>query len=139
MSFNSDPNKHAVEVSFSKKKNPMNSNLYSFNDAPIKNVPEQRHLGTILDSKLSFSSHIKSINSKSRQGIGILRFLTKYLPRHTLNEIYKLYVWPHLDHGDIVFHITHKICEFSHDHKLTNPMEKLEAVQYSAELSVTGA
>ena len=100
---------------------------------------EQKHLGIILDSKLSFASHIKAVISKSRQGIGMLRFLSKYLPRHTLNEMYKLYVRPHLDYGDVIYHIPHNICEFSHSVILTNQMEKLESVQYSAALAVTGA
>ena len=98
MSFNPDPTKQAVEVTFSKKRSPVNHPPIFFNEAPVKNVPEQRHLGIILDSKLSFASHIKTVISKSRQGIGMLRFLSKYLPRHTLNEMYKLYVRPHLDY-----------------------------------------
>ena len=92
MSFNPDPTKQAVEVTFSKKRSPVNHPPIFFNEAPVKNVPEQRHLGIILDSKLSFASHIQTVISKSRQGIGMLRFLSKYLPRHTLNEMYKLYV-----------------------------------------------
>ena len=139
MSFNPDPNKQAVEVTFSKKRIPMNHPPISFNDVPVTNVQEQKHLGVILDSKLSFTSHIKSLISKSRQGIGMLRFLSKYLPQHTLNEIYKLYVRPHLDYRDVIYHIPHKTCEFSHSCKLTKQMEKLEAVQYSAALAVTGA
>ena len=63
----------------------------------------------------------------------MLRFLSKYLPRHTLNEIYKLYVQPHLDYGDVIYHIPHKTCEFSHSFKLTNQMEKLEAVHARTE------
>ena len=69
----------------------------------------------------------------------MLRFLSKYLPPHTLNKMYKLYVRPHLDYGAVIYHIPHKVCEFSHSLKLTNQMEKLEAVQYSAALAVTGA
>ena len=139
MSFNPDPNKKAVEVTFSKKRIPMNHPPIFFNDIPVKKVQEHKHLGIILDSKLSFNSHIKSIISKSRQGIGMLRFLSKYLPRHTLNDIYKLYIRPHLDYGDVIYHIPHNMCEFSHCFKLSNQMEKLEAVQYSAALAVTGA
>ena len=69
----------------------------------------------------------------------MLRFLSKYLPRHTLNEMYKLYVRPHLDYGDVIYHIPHNICEYSHSVVLTNQMEKLESVQYSAALAITGA
>ena len=67
-----------------------------FNNIPVKKVDEHKHLGIILDSKLSLSAHIKSAISKSRKGIGLLKYLSKYLPRHTLIEIYKLYVRPHL-------------------------------------------
>ena len=62
-------------------------------------VDEHKHFGNILDSKLSFSAHIKSAISKTRKGIGLLKYLSKYLPRHTLNELNKLYVRPHLDYG----------------------------------------
>ena len=86
----------------------------------------------LLDSKLSFSSHIKSAISKTRKGIDLLRYLSKYLPRHTLNELYKLYVRPHLDYGDVIYHIPPKVCEFSQTIILPNQMEKLESAQYSA-------
>ena len=129
MSFNLDLTKQAVEVTFSKKRCPANHPPIFFNDVPVKKVQEQKHLGIILDSKLSFASHIKAVISKSRQGIGMLRFLSKYLPRHTLNEMYKLYVRPHLDYGDVIYHIPHNICEFSHSVILTNQMEKLEYVR----------
>ena len=105
ISFNPDPNKKAVEVTFSKKRIPMNHPPIFFDDIPVRKVQDHKHLGIILDSKLSFNSHIKSIISKSRQGIGMLRFLSKYLPRHTLNDIYKLYIRPHLDYGDVIYHI----------------------------------
>ena len=69
----------------------------------------------------------------------MLRFLWKYLPRHSLNEIYKLYIRPHLDDGDIIYHIPQNTCQFSQTVTLTNSMEKLESVQCSAALAVTGA
>ena len=139
MSFNPDPNKQAVEVTFSKKRSPVNHPPIFFNEVPVKNVQEQKHLGIILDSKLSFASHIKAVISKSRQGIGMLRLLSKYLPSHTLNKMYKLCVRPHLDYGDVTYHIPQNVWEFSHSVVLTNQMEKLESVQYSAALAVTGA
>ena len=102
-------------------------------------VEEHKHLGIILDSKLTFSAHIKSAISKSRKGIGLLKYLSKYLPRHILNELYKLYVRPHLDYGDVIYHIPAKVCQFSGSIVLPNLMEKLESVQYSAARAITGA
>ena len=61
------------------------------------------------------------------------------MPRHTLNESYKLYVRPHLDYGDVIYLSPAKVCEFSHSVILPNQMEKLESVQYSAALALSGA
>ena len=102
-------------------------------------VVEHKHLGLVLDSKLSFSTHIKSSISKARKGIGMLRFLSSYLPRNTLNDLYKLYVRPHLDYGDVIYHDPPNLCEFSGNTTLSNQMEKIESVQYSAALAVSGA
>ena len=124
---------------FSRKKIEIDHPVIHFNDIPVKKVDEHKHLGITLDSKLSFSAHIKSAISKTRKGIGLLKYLSKYLPRHTLNELYKLYVRTHLDYGDVIYHIIPaKVCEFSQNIILPNLMEKLESVQYSAALAVTG-
>ncbi len=139
MSFNPDPQKQAVELIFSKKKSEIDHPVILFNNIPVMKVVEHKHLGITLDATLSFSAHIKAAISKARKGIGMLRFLSRYLPRHTLNELYKLYVRPHLDYGDVIYHNPPKVCDFTGSTTLSSLMEKLESVQYSAALAVTGA
>ena len=85
MSFNPDPQKQAVELVFSRKRNGTDHPVILFNNIPVEKVNEHKHLGIILDSKLSFSAHINSAISKTRKGIGLLKYLSKYLPRHTLS------------------------------------------------------
>ena len=138
MSFNPDPQKQAVELTFSRKKIEIDHPVMSFNNIPVKKVDEHKHLGITLDSKLSFSAHIKSAISINRKGVGLLKYLSKYLSRHTLNELYKLnyYVRPHLDYGDVIYYIPAKVCEFSQNIILPNLMEKLESLQYSAALNI---
>ena len=97
-------------------------------------MDKHKHLGLVLDSKLSFLSHINAAISKSRKALGLLKFLSKYLSRETLNALYILYIRPHLDYGDVIYHIPNK--EDSHGNVL---MEKVESVQYSAALGITGA
>ena len=92
MSFNPDPQKQAVEVLFSRKRNETDHPVILFNKIHVKKVNEQKHLGNILDLKLSFLAHTKIAISKMRKGSGLLKYLSKYLPRHTLSELYKLYV-----------------------------------------------
>ena len=110
-----------------------------FKDIPAKKVDERKHLGNILDSKLSFSADIQLAIFKTRKGIGLMKFLSKYLLRHTLSELCKLCVRPHLDHCDIIYDIPAKVFEFSQKSVLPSLMEELESVQYSATLAVTGA
>ena len=69
----------------------------------------------------------------------MLRFMSRYLPRKTLNELYKLYVRPHLDYGDVIYYIPSKKCDFTNSYTLNKYMEKLESVQYSAARAITGA
>ena len=139
MSFNPDARKQAVEVIFCRKYKVVDQPEIIFNNTPVKVVDEHKHLGMFLDSKLSFSTHIKEVISKTRKDIGMLKYLSKYLPRHTLKELYKLYVRPHLDYGDVIYQSSANIGEFSHSVNLPNQMEKLESVQYSAALAVSCA
>ena len=60
-------------------------------------------------------------------GISILKFLSKYVSKDVLNLSYKLYVRPHLDYGDVIYH-----------NQRTDLMECLERVQYKAALVVSG-
>ena len=90
MSFNPDPQKQAVELIFSRKRIEIDHPVITFNNIPVRKVSEHKYLGIILDSKLSFSAHIKSAISKTRKGIGLLKYLSKYLPMQTLSELYKL-------------------------------------------------
>ena len=80
MSFNPAPQKQAVELTFSKEKIEIDHPVILFNDIPVKKVNEHKHLGIILDSKLSFSAHIKSAISKARKGVGLLKYLSIQIP-----------------------------------------------------------
>ena len=123
MSFNPDPAKQAVEVTFLRKRITVDHPRILFNDTPVFKVEEHKHLRIVLDSRLSFVRHIQVIITKSRQGIGMLRVLSKYLPRQSLNELYKLYVRLHWDYGDVIYHIPQYVCEFSQNITLSNQME----------------
>ena len=67
--------------------------------------------------------------SKVCKGIGVIRKLHYVPPRHSLLTIYKSFIRPHLDYGDIIYHQPNNQA-FS---------TKLEAAQYYAALAITGA
>ena len=108
MSFNPDPNKQAAEVIFSHKRNPPLHPVISFNNSPVVSVPFQKQLGLILDRKLYFDHHLKDKISKANKGIGLIRRLYNFLPRRALVKIYKSYIRPHLDYGDMIYNQPHK-------------------------------
>ena len=66
-------------------------------------LPSQKHLGIHLDEKLDFNVHIKEKISKANRGIGIRKKLQNKLPRNVLLTIYKSFIGPHLDYGDIAY------------------------------------
>ena len=127
MSFNPDPSKQAVEVTFSRKRATFHSPV-TFNNNSVSSVPFQKHLGFVLDSKLSFNQHIKEKISKANKGIGVIKQLRDTLPRDALLKIYKSFVRPHFDYGDIIYDSP------------TNDsfIQKLDSVQYNAALAITG-
>ena len=66
----------------------------------------------------------------------MLRILSTYLHRETLNFLCKLYAWPHLDYSDENYLIPHQESNLhSHGNAL---LQKIESVPYSAALAVTG-
>ena len=136
MSFNPDPEKQAVEVLFSQKQiNRLHPPLF-FNGIQVKSQDKHKHLGLLLDTKLSFFDHISEKINKSYKIIGTLRFLSKYLSLHSLDQIYKMMVRPHLDYCDVIYHIPRASTQ---PFNLNSQMEKLEKVQYNAALAITGA
>ena len=70
MQFNPDINKQAVQVIFSQKKEAVPHPLVFFNGPEVVVKAEHKHLGTTLDSKFSFQSHIREAIIKGRKGIG---------------------------------------------------------------------
>ena len=74
-----------------------------FNDAVVEQPTNHKYLGIHLDKKLDFNAHIKEKISKANRGIGMIKKLQSNLPRNALFTIYKSFIRPHLDYGDIVY------------------------------------
>ena len=67
-------------------------------------VDYHKHLGFILDSKMSYSKHIDDKIGTANQGIGVIKRLYNYLPRKALLQIYKSFIRPHLDYCAVIYH-----------------------------------
>ena len=79
--------------------------------------------------ELNFEEHLKKVESKVNKTIGIIRKLQNVLPWSALLIIYKSFIRPHLDHGNIVY-----------DKAFNESFHaKLESLEYNATLAITGA
>ena len=102
MAFNPDPIKQAQEVVFFKKPGEsFHPNLY-FNKFLAGKVQTWKHLGLKLYKKLTFKEHLEDKFAKVNRGIGILKKLSGFLPRHLLIALYKSFTRPHLAYADII-------------------------------------
>ena len=100
-----------------------------FNDNPIHQVQLEKHLGLVLDPKLSFDKHIPCVLIKTCKIIGLIRKLQPIIPRVALLTIYKSFLRPRLDYGDVIY-----------DHTFKESFQnELESVQHNAALAVRGA
>ena len=121
-----------------KRRSPQYPPIY-FNNNEVKRVNDHKHLGLILDSKLSFTKHINEKIGIARKGIGVIKYLAPYLPLKTRDQIYKMYVRPHLDYCDIIYHIPVISNHFDFSQTLNYQMSLLERTQYQAASAVSGA
>ena len=119
MVCNPDITKQAIKIFFSvKKKKPVHPELL-FNGIPVSRENHTKYLGVYLDSGLSFSNHIREAVTKATKGVlCILKYIYKYVSRKVLDLSYKLYIRPHLDYGDVIYH-----------NQSTNLMNLIEQVQ----------
>ena len=69
----------------------------------VNQVSEHKHLGLILDSKLTFTNHINGTISKAYKLSGVLHLLSSYLSFCPLKQIYKLYIRPHFNYCECFF------------------------------------
>ena len=76
-----------------------------FNGTVVPKVNEQKHLGLILDSNLSFERHLNGKVMKAKSSIGIIKYLSSFLPLKILDQMYKAIVRSHLDYCDTTYHI----------------------------------
>ena len=82
-----------------------------------------------MDTKLDFQEHLKDKLNKMSKTIGLLRKLQKILTRPPLLTIYKSFIRPHLDYGDIIYDKAYN----------SSFHQNLEEIHYNSALAITGA
>ena len=129
MSFNTDPSKKAQEVIFSRKVNNVSHSPLTFNNVDVGQVSSQKHLGMLLDFKLSFNEYLERALAKVSKGLAIFRKLQSVFKREALLTIYKSFLRHQFDYGDVIYDQLYNDSFYA----------KLEPYQYKAALAMTGA
>ena len=121
MSFNPDPKKQTQEVIFSRKSKAISHASLIFNNNNVIQTTSQKHLGIILDTRLSFEKHLETVLCKINKTIGLIQTMQNLPPRTALITLYKAFVRPLLDYGDIIYDQAHN----------ASFHQKLESLQYN--------
>ena len=103
ISFNPEPNKQAQEVIFSRKLKKVCHLPLRFNNNNVSQASSQKHLWLTLDNKLTFDEHLINVSNEISKTIGLFWKWQNILPRPALLTIYKCFIRPHLDYGDIIY------------------------------------
>ena len=101
MDFNPDITKQTVEVIFSVKNRKIEHPELTSNAIPVAREDSTQDLGLHLDN---FSKHIKKAVLKTSKEVTLLKYLSNFVGRKVLDMCYNLYVRPHLDYGDVIYH-----------------------------------
>ena len=115
-----------IEVIFSK-----DNNFYPgafLNNEEISRKSQHKHLGFVLDSKLSGSDHISYISEKVQKATNPLRSLKYKVTSKQLNTMYSSYILSLFDYCDILY------CNATQAN-----LTKLDSLQYQAGLICSGA
>ena len=129
MLFNPDTSKPVQKDLFlGEMKHQTHLNI-SLNNIQVDGASCQKHLSILPDEKLNFKQHVDNVIMKTNKGISIIKKLKYSLPRKSLIAIYKAFLQPLIDYGDVIYdkHQNESFCE------------NLESIQYKALLAVTGA
>ena len=76
---------------------------------------------------------------KAKRIVGIIKYLSSFLPLKTLDQMYKALVRSHLDYCDTIYHIPALNNQINLGVTLTSLMETVERTQYQASLAITDA
>ena len=80
----------------------MLSSPCSFNNNDINQYPHHKHLSIVLDSKLGFKFYVDQEVIKCNKLIALIKRFSVIVLRKAVLPIYKSFIRPHLDYGDVL-------------------------------------
>ena len=105
-------------LSLGKLENIKYCHRYKVSGQEIEHTFEEKDLGVIMDSELTFSEHITEKVNKANSLVGIIRRSFSHLDPDTFVKIYVAFVRPHLEYGQVIWS--------PHLRKYVNMIEKVQ-------------
>ena len=112
----------------SKKRKPHQYPDLIFMNEILENVTEHKHLGLVIRSDLTWTSHINELVTKGMKMVNILKYLQFRLSRKSLEILYLSFIRPLLEYGSVVW-----------SNCTSQDSQNLENVQLAAARIITGA
>lgn len=75
----------------------------TFNKSEVGSSCSQKHLSLLLDERLNFNEHIQRNMNKCLKNMGFIKKLSYHLPHDALLRIFKSFIRPFMDYGDIIW------------------------------------
>ena len=98
------------------------------NSIPLKQVQQERYLGIVLTSNMTWKEHINQTTAKASKKLGLLYNMKNKLSRQAKSRYYLSFIRPLLEYGNVIF-----------DNCTAADSNSLEQVQRRAALWCTGA
>ena len=96
------PSKMAIEIVFSRTSNQRVYPTIYFNGIEVKTFDKHKHLDLMRNS---FAYHINEKISNTRKILGIIKYLSRFLSVKIHDQIFKIYIRPHLDFCEVIYHL----------------------------------
>ena len=77
---------------------------YNINGHVLEYTKEEKDLGVIIDSDLSFEAHISSKVNKANSIMGLIRRSFTHLDKSNFSKLFKALVRPHLEYANAAWH-----------------------------------
>ena len=100
----------------------------SFDNSVVDEVSNHKHLGIVLSNDLGWANHIDEICAKAMRRLDVIQSFKFKLDRNALERVYKSFVLPIMEYGDVVW-AGSPDCD----------LEKLDKVHIRAMRIITGA
>ena len=90
-------------LTLGKLENIMYCHRYQVGGTEIEHTFEEKDLGVVIDSELTFAEHIAQKVKKANSIVGIIRRSFASLPKDTFVKLFTAFVRPHLEYGQAIW------------------------------------